>query len=676
MSNAIQEQIEHLRRLIEEHNYKYYVQAAPVIDDVTYDRLLEQLSALEQSHPEYIDPSSPTQRVGSDASNEFISVPHSRPMLSLSNTYNYDEVSQFWQQVSSATEEVSMSCELKFDGLSIAVIYIDGKLSQAITRGDGTMGDDVTANIRAIRSIPLRLRGEHIPHRVEVRGEVLMPFAVFDALNKERTVRGETPFANPRNAAAGTLKNLNPRIVYERKLDAYFYYLLVEDLPDDSHTSRLLLAQSWGIRISPYTQCCRSLDEVYRFIDYWDEERHQLPVATDGVVLKIDSLSRQEALGFTSKSPRWAIAYKYQAERASTPLLEVTYQVGRTGVVTPVANLTPILLSGSVVRRATLHNADFMSSLDLHEGDLVYVEKGGEIIPKIVGVERSLRTQEARPIVFPSVCPDCGTPLIKNEGEVAWVCPNKLGCPMQIKGVIEHFVGRKAADINIGPETIEQLYQKGLVHAIEDLYQLTREDLLTLDGFKERATQKLLESIEASKQRPFAAILFGLGIRYVGETIAKSLALRFPSIELLCAASIEELLQVDDVGSVVAQSVYAYCRDPRALYTLEALREAGVTLESATPSVQNVSSDSMPLLGMRIVISGVFAHHSREEYTQLIETLGGKNTSSISAKTTFVLAGEAMGSSKKAKAEELGIPMLSEEDFLEQFVHKSGEEKE
>lgn len=665
----VEDLVEQLRRAIEQHNYQYYVLSNPTISDAEYDHLMQQLIDLEQKNPELITSTSPTQRVGSDRTTEFKSVKHSSPMLSLSNTYNYDEVRSFWYRLPIEEPGFRLNCELKFDGLSIAVIYIDGELTQAITRGDGVEGDDVTENIRTIRSIPLRLQGENIPHRVEVRGEVLLPYKEFERINKQRIAQGDAPFANPRNAASGTLKQLDTSVVSDRRLDAFFYFLLSEEVTEDSHFKRLQLAQSWGIKTSIYTQSCHSLEEIYDFINSWDTERLNLPFATDGIVLKIDSLALQQKIGFTSKYPRWAIAYKYQPERASTQLLSVSYQVGRTGIITPVANLAPILISGTLVRRATLHNADFMTALALHSADYVYVEKGGEIIPKIIGVDQALRSSEALPITFPTECPDCGTPLVKSEGEVGYFCPNQLGCPMQIKGAIEHYTQRKAADILIGPETINALFQANLVHSIADLYALSFDDISSLDGFKERATQKLLDSIEVSKKRPFSAILFGLGIRYVGENVAKILARSFGSLDALSQASSDQLQSIDEIGTKIADSVVSYFADQRNLQIVESLKNRGVNLTSETSnSVLIEKVEVLKLAGCSVVISGTFAQHSREEYASIIEQLGGKKSSSISKKTSFVLAGQDMGPSKREKALSLEIPILTEEEFLKQYM--------
>lgn len=661
--STIEQTIKKLRQEIEEHNYRYYVLNKPDIEDIDFDALMRKLELLEQKYPEFQDPSSPTQRVGSDRSERFVSVAHVYPMLSLSNSYNYDDVRVFWNRLTEAFPEKapSVHCELKFDGLSISVIYIGGVLHQAVTRGDGLVGDDVTQNIRTIRSIPLRLKASNPPHRVEVRGEVILPFAEFERLNGRRIETGEEPFANPRNAASGTLKLLDPNIVSQRKLDCYFYHLYSDASLPEGHYERLELCKSWGLKVSTHNRLVSSLEEVYSYLEYWDTARKELPCATDGIVLKLNSVREQEFLGTTNKSPRWAIAYKYQPERARTLLKGVSFQVGRTGVIVPVAELEPILLSGTVVRRATLHNADFITSLDLREGDYVFVEKGGEIIPKIVSVDRDTRVELAPRIAFPDRCPDCGAPLENKEGEVAFYCTNSLECPMQIKGRLEHFCTRKAADINIGSETIAVLYDKGWVRRVEDFYMLTDLQLMQLDGFKERATQKLLLSIEQSKRRPYAAMLFALGIRLVGETVAKTLTKHFPSIDLLQAASQEELTAIGDIGTKIAQSIVSFFADSRNIETVKALRSFGISLAEEE---QGQETSSLLLEGNSIVISGTFQYHSREEYASIIERLGGKRLSSISSKTTFILAGAEMGPSKREKALSLGIPLLSEEEFL------------
>lgn len=656
-------QIEELRRSLREHEYRYYVLSAPTIGDMEYDALMKQLEELERQYPELDSPDSPTHRVGSDKTEGFVSVRHDRPMLSLSNTYNYDEVGDFYRRVSNGLEgePFEIVAELKFDGLSISLIYESGILVRAVTRGDGVVGDDVTANVRTIRSIPLRLRGDNYPDLLEVRGEILLPFKEFERINAERESDGEMLFANPRNAASGTLKQLDPQIVAARRLDAYFYYVYSDSLVGINHFDCMALARQWGFKISDDIVLCRTKEDVYSFIDRFDTERMTLPVATDGIVLKVNSPMQQKQLGNTSKSPRWAIAYKYQAERARTKLQHVSYQVGRTGAITPVANLDPVLISGTVVRRASLHNADFIAEKDLHEGDFVYVEKGGEIIPKIVGVDTEARSLGGKPIVFTSVCPDCGTPLVREQGEAAYYCPNSEGCPRQQKGRLEHYCGRKAADINIGPETIELLYDRGFVHNVADFYSLTEEQLLSLPGFQKRAASKLLSSIEKSKERPYSAILFGLGIRFVGETVAKKLALAHPSIDSLAAATEEELITIDEIGERIAASVRYYFSISENRKVIDRLLLVGISLETDNVDLTPISER---LAGKAVVISGTFSKHSRDEYKTMVESNGGRMVSSISSKTSFVLAGADMGPSKKEKAIKLNIPLVSEEEFL------------
>lgn len=655
-------QIEELRRTLREHEYRYYVLSSPTIGDLEYDALMKRLEELELQYPEWDSPDSPTHRVGSDKTEGFVSVQHERPMLSLGNTYNYDEVGDFYRRVADGLGgyPFEIVAELKFDGLSISLIYEDGALVRAVTRGDGITGDDVTANVRTIRSIPLRLRGESYPRLLEVRGEILLPFKEFERINSEREAAGEPPFANPRNAASGTIKQLDPRIVASRNLDAYFYYIYSDELLPATHYDRLNAAREWGFKISDAVTLCRTREEVYAFIDHFDTERLNLPVATDGIVLKVNSLAQQEELGFTAKSPRWAISYKYQAERARTRLRYVSYQVGRTGAITPVANLDPVLISGTVVRRASLHNADFIAEKDLHEGDYVYVEKGGEIIPKIVGVDTDSRAIDGQRIVFTEVCPDCGSALVREQGEAAYYCPNAEGCPQQQKGRLEHYCGRKAADINIGPETIELLYSRDMIRTVADFYHLTEEQLLSLPGFKQRAATKLLDSIEASKARPYSAILFGLGIRFVGETVAKKLAGAHPSIDALAAATAEELIRTDEIGERIAASVLHFFSLPQNRQMIEQLRAVGVTLEGEA----TVAPTGDRLAGKTVVISGTFEHHSRDEYKAIVEANGGRMAGSVSSKTSFVLAGTDMGPSKREKAEKLGVQLMSEEEFL------------
>lgn len=661
-----QERIVELRKELHQHNYNYYVLSAPTISDQEFDALLRELAALEERHPELADPNSPTQRVGSDLSQEFETFVHVRPMLSLSNTYNKAEVAEFYERVREglAGEDFEICCELKFDGLSISLHYEDGRLVRAVTRGDGVQGDDVTANVRTIRTIPLQLaEGTGWPRAFEIRGEVLMPWSSFEALNREREAREEPLFANPRNAASGTLKSKQTAVVAERRLDAYLYYLLGDDVPADGHYENLQAARSWGFQVSEQMRKVRTLDEIYAFIDYWDTERKNLPVATDGIVLKVNSQRQQRALGMTAKSPRWAIAYKFQAEQQSTILREVTFQVGRTGAVTPVANMEPVQLSGTIVRRATLHNADFMASLDLHLGDHVLVEKGGEIIPKIVAVDEAFITADRGPRVeFIKRCPECGAELVRYEDEAAWYCPNEAGCPPQIKGRIEHFVSRRAMNIDtLGPETIDDFYARGLIRNIADLYDLTVDQLSGFNDSRIRSARKTIQAIEDSKQVPFERVLFALGIRFVGETVAKTLARRFRDIDTLSRATLDELLQVNTIGQAIAESVIRWFADMDNIFLIERLRAHGLQLQL---SEQTLAEQSDRLTGKTIVISGVFAHHSRDEYKALIEQHGGKNTGSISAKTSFILAGENMGPAKLEKAQKLGIPVVNEDEFL------------
>lgn len=662
--NEIADRIKALREELERHNYDYYVLSNPTISDFEFDQKMRELQDLEAAHPEYFDPHSPTQRVGSDLTKNFDQVVHKYPMLSLGNTYSKEEVRDFYERVGrSLNEPFEIVAELKYDGTSISVTYKEGRLAQAVTRGDGVRGDDVTANVKTIRSVPLKLRPGSYPDEFELRGEILLPWSEFDRLNKEREEQEEPLFANPRNAASGTLKLQDPKIVASRKLDAYFYYLLGENLPEEGHYENLQEVRSWGFKVSDAMRKCHDLQEIYDFIDYWDVERKNLPVATDGIVLKVNSLRQQRNLGYTAKNPRWAIAYKFQAERAVTTLREVSYQVGRTGAITPVANLDPVLLAGTVVKRASLHNADIIANLDLHIGDQVFVEKGGEIIPKIVGVDVDYRAANpvGEKVRFISHCPECGTALVRPEGEAAHYCPNETGCPPQIKGRIEHFVTRKAMNINIGPETIEDLYEKGLVRDIADLYTLRMEDLLSLERWAEKSARNLLKSLDESKSVPFERVLYGLGIRYVGETVAKRLASVFHSIGQLREASFETLVGVDEIGERIAQSVLDYFKDERNVRIVERLESYGLKM-AIDESVLANKSDK--LKGLTIVISGTFARHSRDEYKAMIEQHGGKNTGSISKKTNYLLAGENMGPAKLEKATALGIKILSEDEFL------------
>ena len=660
------QRIEQLRRELHEHNYRYYVQNQPVIGDQEFDFMMHELQDLEARHPELYDPNSPTQRVGSDLSTEFRQVAHRYPMLSLANTYNEQDVREWYESVSKglAGEPFDVCCEMKYDGLSISLTYVDGRLTQAVTRGDGVHGDDVTKNVKTIRSIPLVLKGDY-PQEFEIRGEILMPWASFERLNEERAAAEEPLFANPRNAASGTLKSLDSRVVAARQLDAYLYYLLGDQLPAEGHYENLEAARRWGFKISEGMRLARTVDEVFDFINYWDQERRNLPVATDGIVLKVNSLRQQRSLGYTAKSPRWAIAYKFKAERACTRLLEVTYQVGRTGAVTPVANMEPVQLAGTTVKRATLNNEDFIRSFDLHIGDMVYVEKGGEIIPKIVGVDIDQRPIIAMPVQFIKRCPECGTPLVRYEGEAAWYCPNDAGCPPQIKGRIEHFVGRKAMNIiGLGPELIEDYYRQGLIHNVADLYDIDVQLINGKDGKRNKSAQNIVNAIEKSKEVPFERVVFALGIRFVGETSARLLARHFKTMDTLMQASLADLQEVEGIGEVMAKSIIGYFHNEDNRRIVERLRGYGLQFELAAVDTQF----STQLEGQSIVISGIFQHHSRDEYKQLIEQHGGKNVGSISGKTSFILAGDNMGPSKLDKARKLGIRIVTEDEFLDMIV--------
>lgn len=657
------ERIDQLREELHLHNYNYYVLNAPVISDIEFDKLMRELQDLEAKHPEHSDENSPSMRVGSDINKNFTQVEHKYPMLSLGNTYSEAEVTDFYERVSkSLNEEFEICCEMKFDGTSISLTYENGKLVRAVTRGDGVKGDDVTDNVKTIRSIPLVLHGNDYPQNFEIRGEILMPWDVFEKLNREREAREEPLFANPRNAASGTLKSQNSAVVASRQLDAYLYYLLGENLPCDGHYENLQKAAEWGFKISHITRKVRTLDEVFEFIKYWDIERKNLPVATDGIVLKVNSLRQQRNLGYTAKSPRWAIAYKFQAEQALTKLIKVTYQVGRTGAITPVANLEPVQLSGTVVRRASLHNADIIASLDLHVGDMVYVEKGGEIIPKITGVDAASRKPDSEKITFITHCPECGSKLIRYEDEAAHYCTNETACPPQIKGKIEHFISRKAMNIEgLGPETVDLFYQEGMIHNVADLYHLQATDICQLERMGEKSAENIIQGILRSKEVPFERVLFALGIRFVGETVAKKIAKAFRSIDALMSATLDDLIHVDEIGEKIAQSILLYFANEKNRALIERLREAGLKLKA---DETDYSGYTDKLQGKSIVISGVFAYHSRDEYKEMIEKHGGKNVGSISKKTSFVLAGENMGPSKLEKAQKLGITILNEDDFL------------
>lgn len=657
------ERIDQLREELHLHNYNYYVLNAPVISDKEFDDLMRELQELEARHPEYMDENSPTMRVGSDINKNFTQIEHKYPMLSLGNTYSQAEVTEFYERVSKAlNEDFEICCEMKFDGTSISLTYEHGRLVRAVTRGDGTKGDDVTDNVKTIRSIPLKLHGEGYPDVFEIRGEILMPWVVFEELNRERESREEPLFANPRNAASGTLKLQNSAQVASRKLDAYLYYLLGDNLPCDGHYENLKEAEKWGFKISDITRKVHSLQEIFDFINYWDVERKNLPVATDGIVLKVNSLRQQKNLGYTAKSPRWAIAYKFQAEQALTRLLKVTYQVGRTGAITPVANLEPVQLSGTVVRRASLHNADIIASLDLHVGDSVYVEKGGEIIPKITGVETSLRPAGSEKVTFITHCPECGSLLVRYEDEAAHYCTNETQCPPQIKGKIEHFISRRAMNIEgLGPETVDLFYQEGMIHDVADLYQLQSQDIARLERLGEKSAENIMAGLARSREVPYERVLFALGIRFVGETVAKKIARAFPSIDLLAAATLDDLIQIDEIGTRIAQSILLYFSNEKNRQLVARLKEAGLKMEA---DEEDRSGYTDNLAGQSIVISGVFQHHSRDEYKALIEKHGGKNVGSISKKTSFILKGDNMGPSKLEKAEKLGIRLVEEDEFL------------
>ncbi|SDO46448.1 DNA ligase (NAD+) [Prevotella communis] len=661
------QRIKQLRQELHEHNYRYYVLNQPQISDQEFDLMMHELQDLEARHPEMADPNSPTQRVGSDLQTGFRQVAHRYPMLSLANTYNEQDVRDWYESVRKglAGEDFEVCCEMKYDGLSISLTYVDGHLMQAVTRGDGVQGDDVTQNVKTIRTIPLILPGKGYPREFEIRGEILMPWASFERLNAEREAAEEPLFANPRNAASGTLKSLDSRVVAQRSLDAYLYYLLGEELPADGHFENLEAARNWGFKISEGMRKVKTVEEIIDFINYWDTERKNLPVATDGIVLKVNSLRQQRSLGYTAKSPRWAIAYKFKAERECTRLLEVTYQVGRTGAVTPVANMEPVQLAGTVVKRATLNNEDFIRSFDLHIGDMVYVEKGGEIIPKIVGVNIDERPIISQPVQFIKRCPECGTPLVRYEGEAAWYCPNDAGCPPQIKGRIEHFIARKAMNIDsLGPETVNEYYQRRIIHNIADLYDIEVQQI-NGDGSRTKSAQRIVNGIQKSKEVPFERVVFALGIRFVGETSARLLARHFKSMDALMNAGLEELQEVEGIGEVMAKSIISYFHDPENQTIIERLR--GYGLQMALSEEQTMPA-SDKLAGQSIVISGVFAHHSRDEYKLIIEQNGGKNVGSISGKTSFILAGENMGPSKLEKAQKLGVRIVSEDEFLEMLA--------
>ena len=658
------ERIDYLRRELHLHNHNYYVLNTPTITDREFDAMMSELQSLEAEHPEMFDPLSPTQRVGSDLTKGFTQVRHVYPMLSLGNTYSVSEVDEFIGRVQGALgqKDVTIVGEMKYDGTSISLIYEHGRLVRAVTRGDGEKGDDVTENVKTIRSIPLQLQGEGYPEMFEIRGEIVLPWEAFDRLNREREINGEPLFANPRNAASGTIKMLNPAEVAHRGLDAYFYYLLGENLPADNHYDNMQAARRWGFKVSDIMRPLHSIEEVDSFISFWDTERKRLPVATDGLVFKVNSLRQQLNLGYTAKSPRWAIAYKFQAERALTRLRFVSFEVGRTGVITPVANLEPVLLSGTIVKRASLHNADIIKTLDIHNDDMVYVEKGGEIIPKITGVDLEGRASGATEIEFVKNCPACGTELVREPGEAAWICPNKYHCPPQIAGRIEHFVARRAMNIDgIGEETVGQLMQMGLVKDIADLYELNYSVLTSLDRFAEKSAQRILAGLEASKNVPFERVVFALSIPFVGEIVARRLARSLRNIDSLMSATTDQLVGIDDIGEKIAESVVGFFAEPVNRDMVERLRGYGLTMSMPE---EEQEAHSQRLAGQTIVISGTFTHHSRDEYKAIIEANGGKNSGSISKKTTFILAGENMGPAKLEKAQSLGVRIVDETEFL------------
>ena len=663
---SVKEKIEKLRKSLHQHNYNYYVLSQPVISDFDFDMMMRELIELEEKHPELHDPNSPSVRVGSDISNDFIQVNHKYPMLSLQNTYSEGEVTDFYNRVKKAlNNEFQLVCELKYDGSSISLIYENGKLVRAVTRGDGRMGDDVTENVRTIRNVPLLLKGDDLPTYLELRGEILLPWSSFEAINKEREEQAEALFANPRNAASGTLKLLNSRVVASRRLESYVYNMLGEELPTNSHYKNMMLASQWGLNVSDSMRICSTLDEVFDFINYWNKERANLPVTTDGIVIKVDSLTQQRNLGATSKFPRWCIAYKFNAEQAITRLESVTFQVGRTGSVTPVANLEAVQLSGTTVKRASLYNEDAINSLDLHIGDMVYVEKGGEIIPKITAVDKDARTNNfmlGDKVRFAKSCPDCGSTLIRNEDEAAYYCLNSEDCPTQIKGRIEHFVTRKAMNITIGPESINLLYEKGLIKDASDLYLLQFDELVKLDRWGETSANNLLKSLELSKSIPYERALYAVGIRFVGETVAQKLAQAFPNIDLLSEASFEQLIAVDEIGDRIANSVLDFFANPKFKDFIKRLRQNGVQFEL---SKERIASMTNKLEGLTIVISGTFQLHSRDEYKDMILKNGGSNSGSVSKKTDYILAGENMGPAKLEKAKKLGVKIINEKSFLD-----------
>ena len=658
---TVEQQIHNLREQLDKYNYQYYVENNPTISDFEFDRLMRELQDLEAEHPEFHDPNSPTMRVGSDVSNAFRSVEHSFPMLSLSNTYSLDELGEWIERIEREVENPEFVCELKFDGTAISLTYEHGRLLRAVTRGDGTRGDDVTENVRTIRTIPLVLKGQGYPDFFEIRGEIFMPYSSFDRLNAEREAAGEQLLANPRNAAAGTLKQLQSQVVAKRGLDCTLYQLSGENLSYTSHIESLNSARQWGFKISEHVAICKNRNEIEEYIKHWDTERKSLPYATDGVVIKVNRFSDRKILGSTAKAPKWAVAYKFKAEQALTRLLKVTYQVGRTGAITPVANLEPVLLAGTTVKRATLHNADQIAALDIREGDMVYVEKGGEIIPKITEVELSERAADSKPLEYITHCPECGTELVRYEGEAKHYCPNQSGCRPQIVGRIIHFIRRKAMNIEtLGEETVELLFDNGLVKCIADLYDLREEQLSVLPRLGEKSAANIIQNIEASKQIPFHRVLFALGIRFVGETTAKYLAAHFQSLDAIISADRESLIEAEEVGGKIADAIIEYFADEKNQIIINRLREAGIKFEAERKQIQ-----SQVLAGLNFVISGSFDNHSRDELKALIEAHGGKNLAAVSANTSYLLAGHKIGPAKLQKATKLGVQIISEEDFIE-----------
>jgi DNA ligase (NAD+) len=668
---TIIQQIQKLRESLHEHNYRYYVLSQPTISDAEYDRLMQELIELEKEHPELYDPDSPTQRVGSDIDNAFDQVVHPYPMLSLSNTYTREEITDFTDRVQKLLpgQPVEYVCELKFDGVSISLTYDKGRLERAVTRGDGDKGDDVTANVRTIKSIPLLLKGDDYPESFIIRGEIFLPHAGFERMNRERQASGEPLFANPRNAAAGTLKLQNSSLVARRPLDSFLYFLLGEHLPSENHYDNLMKARGWGFKISPHIRKCDGLQEIFAYIDYWNAERDRLPFDIDGIVIKVNSYPQQQQAGFTAKSPRWAIAYKFKAEQALSQLLSIDYQVGRTGAITPVANLEPVLLAGTKVKRASLHNADQIALLDLHINDRVTIEKGGEIIPKVVGVDKSYRTVESKPVKYITHCPECGSELVRSEGEAKHFCPNETGCPPQRKGKLEHFVGRKAMNIGLAEATIEQLFNHGLLKDSADFYVLTKEQLVRLERFADKSAENLMNSIKASKEVPYERVLFALGIRYVGETVAKKIAQSFPSIDALASASIEELTSVEEIGEKIAESIRHFFADEKNRQLIERLKSAGIRFQPDHKARINISDS---LSGKNFVVSGTFLSHTRDEIKDLIILHGGRNLSSVTSNTHYIVAGEDMGPGKREKAIMLGIPIITEEEFIRMISDKGG----